>query len=90
MEIAKSWTVPHFLKEWGNYWEHIVKKKTEELERSLHKWNMLVAMKNYLQRNGPSTNPEKVKKAAKVSLLGKTKKWTHNEWKLFSRASADK
>lgn len=48
MEIAKTWTAPHFVKNkatMGN-----TSLKTQELERSLRKWNTLIASEKLLSK----------------------------------------
>lgn len=50
MEIEKPWTVPHFTKNKATIGNTSLKKQKKELERSLHKWNMLVASEKLLSK----------------------------------------
>lgn len=70
MEIAKSWTVPHFVKNKATIGNMLKNKNWEGHFTNKICW---LLVKNYLLRNGPSTSPEKVKNT-KAALVVETKK----------------
>ena len=69
--MAKSWTAPHFIKNKATIGNTSLKNKNWKCY--LINEICWLPVKNYLLRNGPSTSPEKVKKTAKVALVGETK-----------------